>query len=292
MSVYIWGMMANKRIIGVILVLLVSLTEASAQYYFNDIVSIHQSNEQFKLLRAQKIRVIKAVSFEPDNSPTEGFGIKQEISQDGKKVVFTSTINQQTSTTTNTYDLGKLKRTVTDNKGISSKTEYTYDSQGRIIKIQFTTADTAMNNTYQETHEWRYDEQGHPESMLKIKDGTDTTHIKLIKDENGDIGEEQWLKNGRLSDTYFYYYNNKQQITDIVKPNVRARKLLPEFLYDYDANGRLVQMTQYSLGNNNHFVWKYEYTEKGLKSSETCTDKTMALVGRIVYTYTTSNELL
>lgn len=292
MSVYIWGMMANKRILGALLALLVSLSGANAQYYFNDIVSIHQSNEQFKLLRAQKIRVIKAASFEPDNTPTEGFGLKQEISQDGKKVVITTTVDKQTSITTNTYDLGKLKRTITDNKGISSKTDYTYGAQGRIVKIQFTTTDTAMKSTLQETHEWRYDEQGNPESMLKIKDGTDTTLIKLVKDENGDIGEEQWLKHGRLSDTYFYYYNHKHQVTDIVKPNIRARKLLPEFLYDYDANGRLVQMTQYSLGNNNHFVWKYEYNEKGLKSSETCTDKTKALVGRILYTYTTTNELL
>ena len=30
---------------------------------------------------------------------------------------------------------------------------------------------------------------------------------KLEKDEQGNIGEEHWRKNGRLVEKYFYYYN-------------------------------------------------------------------------------------
>ncbi len=282
----------KQRTILLLIGTLLTLQQSYAQYYFNDILSTNQSNEQYKLLRSQKIRVIKAASFEPDNTPTEGFALQQEISQDGKKIVITTTLNQLTSTTTSTYDQGKVKRTQTDNKGISSKTDYTYDAQGRVQKIQFLTSDTAMKSTLTEIHEWRYDEYGAPISMLKIKDGTDTTFITFIKDEQGDIGEEQWKRNGKLVENYFYYYNNKHQLTDIVKPNIKARKLLPEFLYDYDANGKLTQMTQYSLSSNNYFMWKYTYNEKGLKASEVCTDKSKAVVGRIVYNYTTSNELL
>lgn len=57
----------------------------NAQYYFNDIISIKQGNDQYRLLRAQKIASVKAVSYEPDNSITEGFAVTQEMSRDGKK---------------------------------------------------------------------------------------------------------------------------------------------------------------------------------------------------------------
>lgn len=255
------------------------------QYYFNDIVSIRQGNDQYKIWRAQKIASVKAVSYEPDNSITEGFSVSQEISRDGKRVTINTITDNQSSTTINMYDLGILKRTQTDNKGINNKIDYTYDTQGKISKVQLVTTDTAMRSTLTEVHEWSYDEYGAPLTMLKIKNLSDTITIHFIKDEQGNIGEEQWKKNGKTIESYYYYYNADKRLTDIVRYNTRLKKLLPDFVYEYNADGQPAQMTQFSLGSNNYFIWKYAYNDKGLKTQEICIDKTKKQIGRIEYQY-------
>ncbi len=205
---------------------------------FNDIVSIRQGNEQYKVWRAQKIAAIKTISYEPDNSITEGLSVNQEISRDGKKVTITTVNNNQTSVTVNTYELGVLKRTQTNNKNISNKTDYTYDAQGRISRVSLSTIDTFMNSTQAEIHEWTYDEYGAPASMLKIKNQSDTITVQFIKDEKGNIGEERWQKKGRTIESYYYYYNANRQLTDIVRYNSKLKKLLPDFIYEYNSPAR------------------------------------------------------
>lgn len=273
------------KTLSVVSFLLVTVC-CQAQYYFNDLISIRQGNDQYKIWRAQKIATIKTISYEPDNSITEGFSVTQEISRDGKKVTITTQTNNQTSVTTNTYDLGVLKRTQTNNKNISNKTDYSYDAQGRISVVTLSTIDTFMNSTLSEVHQWFYDEYGAPLSMLKIKNLTDTVTVQFIKDEQGNIGEEKWKKNGRTIESYYYYYNANRQLTDIVRYNSKLKKLLPDFVYEYNAANQPTQMTQFSLGSNNYFVWKYKYNEKGLKTEEICSDKSKLQVGKIEYQYT------
>jgi len=272
------------KVLQVIICLLLALS-THAQYYFNDIISIKQGNDQYKLLRAQRVATIKAISYEPDNSLTEGFSVTQEISRDGKKVTITTTNNNQTGTTVNSYDMGILKRTQSNNKNISNKTDYNYDAQGRISKVLLSTIDTFMNSTIAEVHEWSYDEYGAPSSMLRIKNGIDTTIVQFIKDDQQNIGEEIWRKNGRVVERYYYYYNNNRQLTDIVRYNSKAKKLLPDYIYEYNASNQLIQMTQFSLGSSNYFIWKYKYNDKGLKIEEICSDKSKLQIGRIEYQY-------
>ena len=154
-------------------------------------------------------------------------------------------------------------------------------------RIVFTTTDTAtaIKMMSAEIHEWTYNEAGQPVSMLKIKNSTDTTVIEISKDEQGLIAEENWKKKNRKVETYYYYYDAKNRLTDIVRYNSRLKKLLPDYLYEYDASGRIRQMTQVSLSSSSYIVWKYTYTEKGLKQKEAGYDKEKKLVGRIEYTY-------
>lgn len=257
-----------------------------SQYYFNDMVSTQASNDQYKLLRANKIRKIKATSYEVDNTPTDGFSLEEEISMDGKRIILsTSTSSGRSSVTNRFYELSKLKRTQSVYNGIDSKTEYTYNEKGLIQKIILTTTDTAMKSTLTEVHEWTYNETGQPQSMLKIKNRTDTTVIEFIKDEQGSIVEERWKRKNRVVETYYYYYDTNKQLTDIVRYNTRLKKLLPDFQYEYDANGRINKMTQLSMSTNSYFIWQYVYNEKGLKLKEVGFDKDRRMIGRIEYTY-------
>jgi hypothetical protein len=268
------------------LALLFLISHSYSQYYFNDIVSTQNSNEQHRLLRTGKIHKIKATSFEPDNTITPGFLLEQDISLDGKKsVVNTATSEGKTTTTTHTYENGRIRRTVSFGGGIENKTEYTYSDKGSILKVVLTTTDTAMKYTTIESHEWAYNDAGKPVSMLRIKNKFDTTQIVLIKDEKEQIVEEHWKKKNRDIEAYYYYYDASGHMTDIVRYNARLKKLIPDFQYEYDANNRVSQMTQIFLSSGNYVVWKYAYNDKGLKSSESAFGKEKTLVGRVEYSY-------
>ena len=268
------------------LILVLSLSAGYSQYYFNDLVSTQLSNDQYKLLRANRIHKIKALSYEADNSVTEGFALEEDISLDGKRIIQTTSLSGGKSSVINRgYELNKLKRTQSTFNGIESKTDYSYIDKGPVQKIILTTTDTSMKSSSVEAHEWNYNEAGQPLSMLKIKNRADTMVIELIKDEQGLVIEEHWKKKNRTLETYYYYYDTKNQLTDIVRFNARLKKLLPDFQYEYDANGRVSQMTQVSMSSSSYIIWKYTYNEKGLKIKEVGYDKEKKLVGRVEYTY-------
>ncbi len=262
------------------------LTNLFSQYYFNDLVATQQANEQYKLLRGQKVKIVKATSYEPDNSITEGFLLEQDISLDGKKIVLTAaTTGGKKETSTTQYEFGKLKRSHSYTNGIDTKTEYTYTDKGAVQRIVFTTTDTAMKSTNTEVHEWLYNESGQPVSMSKVKNKSDTTLIECIRDDQGLVVEERWKRKNRGIETYYYYYDAKKQLTDIVRFNARLKKFLPDYQYEYDDLGRVSQLTQFSLSSASYLIWKYRYTEQGLKQEESAFDKERKLVGKMVYNY-------
>ncbi len=257
------------------------------QFYFNDIVSTHQGNDQYKLFRSLKVKKITATSFEADNSLTDGFLFEQEISLDGKKIVLnTATSIGKSSVTTRNYEMGRLKKSQSNNNGIDNKTEYFYSDNGVLQTIQLTIIDTALKTTMLETHEWKYNEKSLPISMLQIKNKKDTVLVKLDTDEKGLVLEENWYKKSKVVETYYYYYNDKNQLTDIVRYYAKMKKLLPDFQYEYNELGNVSQLLQISLSSANYLIWKYGYNDRGLKSKEIAYDKGKKMVGRIEYLYT------
>lgn len=267
-------------------ILVLFIAPTFGQYYYNDLISNQQGNEQYKIYRAQRIHKIKAASFEADNTPTEGFLLEQDISLDGKKVTLSSAFTGgKTSITNRTYELNRLKRTVTGSNGIETRSDYTYTQNGQLQVLLITTTDTAMKSQSTEQHEWSFDANGLPFGMIKTKNKTDSIVVELIKDDQGLIIEERWKKKNRNLETYYYYYDGKKQLTDIVRFNNSLKKLVPDFQFEYDAQGRVNGMTQISLSASNYLIWKYEYNEKGLKAKEIAYAKEKRLVGSIVYTY-------
>jgi hypothetical protein len=255
------------------------------QYYYNDILATQQSQLQYQLLRTNKVKKMSATSYEDDKTPTEGFKLTQELSNDGKKLVTsTSNISGKTSETTSLFDQGKLKSTSSYSNGIENKMEYGYDANGNIILFTLTTLDTAMNYHSVESREWHSNASGHYTDVIKIKNFTDSSIGNFVYDEEENLVEEHWRKKNKEVETYYYYYNQSHQLTDIVRYNTRLKKLIPDYQYEYDDKGRPKQMTQLAA-NGKYFVWKYGYNEKGLKISETCSDNKRILVGNIEYRY-------
>ncbi len=258
---------------------------AMGQYYYNDILATQQSQAQYQLLRTHKVKKIVAISYEEDRTPTEGFKLTQELSNDGKKwVTSTSNISGKTSETTSFFEQGKLKNTQSFSNGIENKMEYGYDANGLINMFTLTTSDTAMNYLSVETRVWHANANRHFTDVLKVKNNADSSIGSFVYDEEGNLVEEHWKKKNKEIETYYYYYNKAHQLTDIVRYNTKLKKLIPDYQYEYDEKGRPVQMIQLAA-NGKYFVWKYGYNEKGLKNKETCSDNKRQLLGNIEYQY-------
>lgn len=257
-----------------------------SQYYYNDIIANSSSNQQFKLIKQAKIKTIKAISYNPNGEVTEGFTIEQQISGDFRKSITTTALpdNSQSVLTIN-YENNKVKKTIDANHKVETINNFIYNDKGLLVNITSNTYDTAVKINSNEVHIWSYNANNLPAALLKIKNKVDTTFTDFIYDEKGNIGEERWKRKDKIYETYYYYYNDRNLVTDIVRFNSRAKQLLPDFLYEYDEKNRIIKMTQITGGGSNYLVWNYSYNDKGLKESEVCYDKQKRLVGKIEYGY-------
>jgi len=257
-----------------------------SQYYYNDIIVLNQTNSQYQTLKANRIALVNAKSFEGSGEPVDNFVLQQQLLKNWAEVITTSTDPATSSSTVSDadYENGRIKQSVDTGGRVASTVLYNYDASGNINTITSITSDTFMASNSQEVHQWFYNGNS-PVRMLRIKDNIDTTVIDFVKDEQGNIAEEHLKKKGRNIETYFYYYNAAHLLTDIVRYNYRAKKMLPDFLFDYDKDGKLTQLTQILQNTGATLTWYYEYNANGLKQTETGYDKDRQVVGKIVYSY-------
>lgn len=123
--------------------------------------------------------------------------------------------------------------------------------------------------------------------MWRILNKKDTTEYRLTTDENGRIADEQLYRRNVGVDPVYYYYDDNNRITDIVRYDKQLKKLLPDFMFEYDENDRVIQkIATLSAKTRDYIIWRFAYDSKGLKSKEALFNKQKELTGRIEYTYT------
>lgn len=136
-------------------------------------------------------------------------------------------------------------------------------------------------NEIKRKHIYTYTQDGFLARMQKVKNGRDTTLILFLLDEKNNVSIEKDTKTGSK---YFYYYDAKNRLTDIVHSNDFKQKLLPDYLFEYNNAGQIVQMINTEEGGNYYFIWKYLY-ENELRVKEKCYSKEKRLMGTIEYEY-------
>ena len=260
-------------------------TYVNAQYYYLDIVGTKQTNQTYKLLRAFQYKHINATSFE-GNVPSKDFVLDQTITADGRQIITRSaTIGSTESFFISHYLNNRIVKTVDSSRNAINTVTYDYDNSGKLLSTNNISEDFDGTFKSSESHVWSYNEKGLPLKMLKVKNNTDTTLVTFSLDEQDNVAEEKWSKNNRTLETYYYYYNPKKQLTDVVRYNVKAKTMLPDFMFEYDAKGHIVQMTQTQKGSANYLVWKYIYNDEGIKQKEVVYNKQKEMLGRIEYSY-------
>ena len=264
--------------------LLILALHTNAQYYYLDIIGTQQTNDQYKKILQQNLSSISATSFEQSNKPSTDFVLEQNIANN-QIVTRSASINSKESFFTSYYTSGKLTKTIDSNNSAINTVEYKYNNKGKLLSS--TSSNKDFDGTYDqsEIHQWQYDDAGNPLKMLKIKNNADTTIVECKLDEAGNIIEESWKKNNRVIETYYYYYNAKNQLTDVVRYNRKAKQMLPDIMFEYDSSGLVSQMTQTQGTSANYLIWRYVYNNKGLKEKEFAFNKKKELLGKIEYTY-------
>lgn len=262
-----------------------SATISNAQYYYKDILSNKQLISEMAQLKEQKVRTVSLKSFEDDGSPSEGFFCERKINRN-YSTVETQTKSNVTGAslfTSNFNDKGYLTQTI-DSSDIASLTSfYTYDNNNNITSILSIarSSDDDFKNEIKEEHIYEYNSKGLPIKMTRVKNVTDSAVIVFSPDENNNVSIE---KNTKTGDTYYYYYDTKNRITDVVRLNKYNQKMLPDYIFEYNNAGLITQMTATEEGGSYYFIWRYSY-ENGLRTKEKCYSKEKRLMGTIEYEY-------
>ena len=270
----------------IILFLLVKATHLEAQYFYNDIIGTGETTNLMKFYLDNKIKKVTSNGFEAQGLPAKNYKEEQEVNETGMQLKISTFNDLRKSTITYSFDKsGRLIGSVDISNGIKSATDYTYNNEGKIILIINSIVDSLQDFNQTEIHQWLY-KNGSPEKMWRIINKSDTLEVWFKPDENGNVIEEQNSKKGKGTDPIYYYYDEKNRLTDIVRFNNKVKKLLPDFLFEYDESNRVIQkITTTSNNNMGYLTWRYLYNEKGLKTKEALFNKEKKLQGRIEYTY-------
>lgn len=271
-----------------VLPLLLTLTSGAvnAQYYYKDLISNNELQADMARYKENKVRTINIKSFEDDGSPSEGFFAQKKISKDYSRTeLFTrSNISAPSLLITTFNNKGQLLQTH-DSSDISvTKNTYQYNADGKISNItsSIRSSDDDFTSEIHEQHLYAYDANGRPERMVRVKNHRDSITILFAPDEHGNIAIE---KDTRSGTKFYYYYDAKNRLTDVVQENDFKIRMQPDYLFEYNNSAGLVsQMTAVEEGGNNYYVWKYTY-DNGLRVREKCFTKERKMMGTIEYEY-------
>ena len=268
------------------LFLLLFYFAASSQYYYKDIVAAADITRLMKTYTANNIQKISAKGITPEGSPSSEFSEMGEVN--GTTLKVTTNNNKAISTLKfNFNDRGQLISSVDSAINVKSISTYTYDANGKIMSISnsATDADSSGDFSQTETHQYIY-KDGKLDKMWRIINKKDSLEVRFVTDENGNVIEERNFRRGVLADPVYYYYDDRNRLTDIVRFNYKANRLLPDYLFEYDENDRVIQKITTTSGKNiGYLTWRYLFDEKGLKTKEALFNKDKQIQGKIDFTY-------
>lgn len=262
-----------------------SYSIAEAQFFYNDIVSNRQVRNELTLFKENNIRKVTIKSFDAEGSKIEDLSVTKTISKDYSLVTTTtkSLVSDPSISTSSFNKNGWIISYADSSEFVHNKIFYEYDEDGRLLKTvsEITSFDDDYISVIKEEHIYVYSEDFYPDKMLQIKNGKDSTLILFSKDEVGNISIEKDTKTGRK---FFYYYDEKSRLTDIVHAHEYTELLLPDYIFTYNDEGLLTEAIHVE-SNNSYNIWVYTYNDKKLKTSDQFYDKKRRLIGNVTYHY-------
>ena len=273
-----------KPICLLVLLCIISVS-ASSQFYYKDLIVTQELQKKHQAYRKNSVRAVDYASFDANNQPIEGFTCQQTVAPDFSMIrtVTKTTLSGTSESAAYFNQKGQLIRTTDTADGNKTNTDYRYDANNRLTVIN-SISTSPGNTSNQEQHIWEYNDKGQPNKAYKIKNCTDTTYISFVLDEQGNVAEEKSVRNNVALPVVYYYYDEDNQLTDIVRYNNKARRLLPDYIFEYEDD-RVGSMLVAEEGTGDYQKWYYSYDDNGLKLQDACYSKTKVLIGRVEYKY-------
>lgn len=261
-----------------------------SQQYYKDIVLTGELAKKRALYLSNKVKSVRINSFDNMDQPIEKFDCNQTVASNFSEIkTVTSDPLTGNSESISFFDQkGLLIKSTDKSEGNNTTTTYGYNQAGQLTLVTSESISPGQFSS-REQHFWSYDGNGKPQRMTKIKNGADTTHIEFVLDDKGNVVEEKSQVRNIPQPTIYYYYDLENRLTDIVRYNTRAKRMLPDYIFEYNELGQLRTMLTPMQNMGDYQKWYYTYDEKGLKQKDECYSKTRVLIGRIEYEYQFAN---
>ena len=257
-----------------------------SQYYYQDIIGTNETTATIEVYLRNKVSRVQLTSFEANGMKSEDLVVEQIYNPRNQTLQTTTRSgSSDVSVLTSFIDKnGKVIKTVDSSASLISTTAYNYNANGKLISVVNESTDPKKTVQVREEHLWEH-ESDQLKSMIRVKNRKDSSFISFKTDDAGNIIEEQATRNGIKSDPVLYYYDANNNLTDIVRFNTKANRLLPEYMFEYSPSGQLIQKITVPANSSNYLIWRYQYDINGLKTKEAIFNKDKKLTGRIDYQY-------
>ena len=275
-----------KNILIAVLILTISI-RLHAQYYYNDIVGTGNLNRTIQLYQDNKVISAEASGFDNNGIKNDDFSEVHNFYPDQKLLKIYSRNKRDASTEYDYFNSKNLVTTVSDSAAsFVSTTTYTYDDRNNPLVIENMVSDPNDSVYTDEVHQWFYNADGKPIRMLRIVNKNDSTDIHFTLDDKGDVVEELPFIHKISREKTYYYYDDQNRLTDIVRYNVKAQRLLPDYMFEYSDKDQVTQkITTLSSEDIGYIIWRYAYNDMGLKTTEANFNRNKELMGKIKYAY-------
>jgi hypothetical protein len=264
---------------------LLAASTSQAQYYYKDIIGTKESSDMIKAYQRAGVTRVRVASFDAENTRNDDFFVEQTFSKPHNvlRTITRSGVSAESLLTTYTDPEGKVLKTIDSSEAMISTTEYQYDANGQLVLVKSSSTDSSKRMNETESHLWEYN-NGLPFRMLRLINNKDTTVVEF-KIEGGNVAEERSTRRGIKAEPVYYYYNAANRLTDIVRYNTKAKRLLPEYMFEYAPDGKVIQKITVPANSSNYLIWRYQYNSNGLKTKEAIYDRHKTLNGKIEYQY-------
>lgn len=262
---------------------------ATAQYYYQDIHNTLQTEANMALLKENKVSVQLVQSLDANQDTDNDFRCQRILGQGYRQMrsIMQSRATGLSVMTSTFSGRGKLTKTVDSTESSISTVQYRYDEAGRLLSIQSVSQARDSKFKISESRYYAYDSLGRPLRMVRRKgDSGDSSVVTFKTDGKGRVTEEQESGRNMRSQRVYYKYDEQGRLTDVVRYSPARKRLLPDYMFEYDAQGRLLQMTTVNAETADYTIWKYFYTPAGLPDKEECYGKGRQLLGMVRYRYT------
>ncbi len=258
----------------------------SGQYYYRDIIGTKETSEMIKQYRQNKVSRVVLNSYDADNMKNDEFYVEQVFNAPAQmlKTITRSGLTDESILTSYINVKGEVSKTIDSSASLKSIAEYKYTPTGSLAYVVSESIDSAKKMKQSEEHKWEYNGEKITR-MLRIKNARDTSIVQFRWDEDGNITEEVLVTKGKKSEPVYYFYDSKNRLTDIVRFNTKAKRLLPEYMFEYSPTNQIIQRITVPSNGSNYLIWRYQYDANGLKVKEAIYDKQKQLTGKIEYQY-------